>query len=553
MKNKITLLALTLLISVFTNLYAQVTIGSGNAPLPFSILQIDTGSIKGGIRLPQIRETGKDSILVSGNTTTAPGLTIYNTTSKSVEYWDGTVWVKAKPIEPWMASGRQAESNTENIYQMGKVGIGTAATPGAKLEVAGDAIIRQMADGANLDSIVVVKNGLLKKIAQTATSQTTGNFSSSSEISVTNGTGATLKDISASIVASSIATGKIADGAITSPKINNKAITLQKIADGTAAGQVMKWNGTQWALRPDSIVEPWQVSGSTTLKASANNQDIYQTGRVGIGTAAPLSQLHVKAASDPVRIEGVSRGTKLDSIMYLNSSGIVTQRSVTNLRKDIVAAPDPDSQKFAGMMKYDAATKTMQYYDGTTWQIVASNIYGGKNEGVAKINSGAGNAQPTFDFSAESFLDKYQYVKYATPITLANITGYWPENITSPAVTDLVRNNNTLYTTFIENPIDGQFHTWRIIGSYTGKSGGGIATINVRLKNPVSGFTLTGATTCQKGSDADSFSINISTIADSGSLPTDASPNRGYYFDIVTDTKMRITINSITRISTYKD
>ena len=74
---------------------------------------------------------------------TAVGEMIYNTNAASgvpvgPTYWDGTTWQPIATQEPWKnaATGAAATDNTQNIYQMGNIGIGTN-TPTSVLQVAG--------------------------------------------------------------------------------------------------------------------------------------------------------------------------------------------------------------------------------------------------------------------------------------------------------------------------------------------------------------------------------------------------------------------------------
>ncbi|MDR3705743.1 MAG: hypothetical protein P4L28_07560 [Paludibacteraceae bacterium] len=72
---------------------AQVMVGSNSIPQAFSLLELDASTVKGGLRLPQLTTTERDALTgVTGNITTAPGLTIYNTTTSLIEYWDGIRW-----------------------------------------------------------------------------------------------------------------------------------------------------------------------------------------------------------------------------------------------------------------------------------------------------------------------------------------------------------------------------------------------------------------------------------------------------------------------------
>lgn len=62
-----------------------------------------------------------------------------NVTSVGYYYFDGDVWQTLKATEPWKVSGttNDATSNTQNIYQMGKVAIGMnpSSVPSARLHV----------------------------------------------------------------------------------------------------------------------------------------------------------------------------------------------------------------------------------------------------------------------------------------------------------------------------------------------------------------------------------------------------------------------------------
>ena len=96
MKRKLFSLWLIVLAVCFTtHIRAQVTIGNTNGiPKPaekFSALEvISNGS--GGLRLPQLSTADRNKWTLSG-TALANGLTIYNTTTKCVEYWNSERWI----------------------------------------------------------------------------------------------------------------------------------------------------------------------------------------------------------------------------------------------------------------------------------------------------------------------------------------------------------------------------------------------------------------------------------------------------------------------------
>ena len=66
----------------------QVTIGSLDPPANFSALQLE--GTDGGLRLPQVPQANRNAINTSSSE--APGLTLYNTNTNWVDYWDGLKW-----------------------------------------------------------------------------------------------------------------------------------------------------------------------------------------------------------------------------------------------------------------------------------------------------------------------------------------------------------------------------------------------------------------------------------------------------------------------------
>jgi uncharacterized protein (TIGR02145 family) len=101
MKKKLFSLWLFVLAVCFTtNIRAQVTLGNTNGiPKPaetFSALEVISNG-KGGLRLPQVSTTDRNALLPASLTAAqkllANGLTIYNTTTNCVEYWNSARWI----------------------------------------------------------------------------------------------------------------------------------------------------------------------------------------------------------------------------------------------------------------------------------------------------------------------------------------------------------------------------------------------------------------------------------------------------------------------------
>ncbi len=95
---------------------------------------------------------------------------------------------------------------------------------------------------------------------------------------------------------------KLASSSVTSAKIADGSILFQDIGqNGATAGQVMKWTGTAWAPRNDSLssgitgtgvngrVAFW--TGATTMFSDSNLFWNNSLARLGIGTTTPYTQL----------------------------------------------------------------------------------------------------------------------------------------------------------------------------------------------------------------------------------------------------------------------
>ena len=93
---------------------AQVTIGALTEPEYFSVLQLETS---GGLRLNQLNSNQKDELttkLQSINNTSTKGLTIYNTDTKVIQYWDGNQWIQMIGMEDLFSEGDYLTSKGVN-------------------------------------------------------------------------------------------------------------------------------------------------------------------------------------------------------------------------------------------------------------------------------------------------------------------------------------------------------------------------------------------------------------------------------------------------------
>lgn len=117
---------------------------------------------------------------------------------------------------------------------------------------------------------------------------------------------------------------------ITTTKDNTLSITGLQTGTNTDNVVVTDVNGVL-RIENQSLfnTEPWYVSGSST-QASANTQNIYQTGNVGIGTSTPVAKLHIK--SDTPGAIKIQDGTQLEgAILTTDVNGIASwKKSASN-------------------------------------------------------------------------------------------------------------------------------------------------------------------------------------------------------------------------------
>jgi len=77
---------------------AQVVIGETVQAQSFSVLEISTEIVKGGMRLPMLTTKERDDIINDPGFTgkkaeLGKGLVIYNTDTNCINFWNGTKWI----------------------------------------------------------------------------------------------------------------------------------------------------------------------------------------------------------------------------------------------------------------------------------------------------------------------------------------------------------------------------------------------------------------------------------------------------------------------------
>lgn len=167
-----------LLLACAVNVRAQ-NVGvndTGAAPNPYAILDVDVSTNNKGVMVPRLTTVQRTSI--AGLGATEEGLMVYDSTTDTFWYWDGTQWVEVQTRPAWQLQGNAGTNpatnfvgttdvqdfvvrtnNTEaaRVASNGRVGIGTPA-PAHKLQVNGD--VRFIGDFVNQEAVGVVANAV---------------------------------------------------------------------------------------------------------------------------------------------------------------------------------------------------------------------------------------------------------------------------------------------------------------------------------------------------------------------------------------------------------
>ena len=313
----------------------------------------------------------------------------------------------------------------------------------------------------------------------------------------------TINDV---VPGSYLSNGTVWNKIVELPELNSQISTTWKITGNPASAS--DFIGT-------TNSQPFVIRTNNTEKARIDTE-----GRLGIGTNSPLGIVDITSAN----------------------STLVLPRN-TNPTANVVTPA-------AGMVIYDSTNRTLRYYNGTQWNtLISSTTVNTSNEGVVRINSGAG-VKPTFAFRTSGGipLNTYQNVAYSSVNLATDLAAFpttsWPENIASPTAANIY---NQTTGRFLDNSIPGQVHTWRVITRYDNKNNGSIGFVTINLSNSNSTLSLDQTSIAPNGGVSGTLVFYFVTIADSNSIAN------GYSFRVKSDTAMDVIIDSITRVSQAKD
>lgn len=206
-----------------------------------------------------------------------------------------------------------------------------------------------------------LNGGTWKAIGSNSTITGAGNLTGTG-ITVGNGNGAILKNVTLGIADNAITSAKIANGQVTADDLANGAVTATKLnaMGATTAGQVLKWNGTAWAPAADADTNTTYtagngiaISGTTislstpvrtvmaayTLAAADNNGYVYVNSTAPVTVTVPsalpagFSCVIVQKGTGQVTIAGggvtleTARGTK--TRQQFSAVGVIKDTGIT--------------------------------------------------------------------------------------------------------------------------------------------------------------------------------------------------------------------------------
>jgi hypothetical protein len=97
-------------------------------------------------------------------------------------------------------------------------------------------------------------------------------------------------------------------------------------------------NGQPWSTTGNSNTDPTNnfvgTKDAQSLVFRTNNAEVMRmltNGNIGIGTTTPTNKLHIVAATNPLRLQGLQSGASTDSVMTVDGTGVVRMMKMTDV------------------------------------------------------------------------------------------------------------------------------------------------------------------------------------------------------------------------------
>lgn len=261
MKIKHYLLMLCLVVFSTGYMNAQVAIGSDSPPEDFSILQID-GHKAGGLRLSRLDTNQRDALAVSGEEA-AKGLVIYNTDTKSIEFYDGNTWRK-------LGAGGSLGAGNGLSYAAGVISLGGTLTENTTINQLGNNLSSSTSGTAELS----VNNDVFKV-------QAANNKFNADKFSILTPSGDSIFNVTKTGTKSRIdinaASGMAVNGNVLRIGNNSSSINgVLQFMDGTEDQDKVltsdaNGKATWKAMAPATTITPFSLSVSESYSTSNSN------------------------------------------------------------------------------------------------------------------------------------------------------------------------------------------------------------------------------------------------------------------------------------------
>ena len=405
--------------------FAQQGIGTNN-PNPDAALDISTPTK--GLLMPRVALTATNSPApLSAN---VEGMTVYNTATAGTApndvtpgyyFNDGTQWVKVADAslvgtDPDITDDAWVDDPANTRIHLGTLSDGTTARPAGTEFVAldnGNVGIGTTAPTAHLD--VLKSNGFnaVNVRNNTPNSRVKGTTSFINETLTSNGTFFNTAghmesnpNISAGVTNNGYSVGTFG-GMIRGLAPGDAGNLL----DGMAMYQLYGHFGSTASITTTNLygirLLPYTRTGTITNKYDifigadngagatiTNNWSFYNNnlansyfrGNVGIGTATPTNRLHVTAASNPLRLEGLQAGAAADMLLTSDATGVVRQVSMASVSSS--SAIRTESANYA--VAADDATILVNAAGGAVTVTLPAPVMG-KKYVVKKIDASVNN------------------------------------------------------------------------------------------------------------------------------------------------------------------
>ncbi|WP_405247306.1 beta strand repeat-containing protein [Cellulophaga sp. Asnod2-G02] len=211
------------------------------------------------------------------------------------------------------------------------------------------------------------------------------------------GTGVVGDEFTVAVAINGITTNELADDAVTTDKITDNNVTLAKLEDGTAAGQLMQWDGTDWVLVDDSALIITEIDGVIGNEiVDVTNTTLTRTGTGVVGDEFTVAVTTEGITANELADNAVTSAKIIDAAV---SSNKILDGTIINADVNPLAAID--GSKISPIFIADVSTtgtltttgtatigaNTITNVDGTAGQLLTTDGAGVATWADAAVNN----------------------------------------------------------------------------------------------------------------------------------------------------------------------